>query len=72
MSLKRDFILVFNPYVKPGECRPYRYKVISANRLESYMSEKWAAYLRDKLADQMTDKEVYKLRHCGTIYAYRR
>jgi len=72
MNIKREFIIVFHPYVKPGGVRPYRYKVISVNKLPDYIGDKWADYLLVKLLQMVDGKQIFKIRHKGTVYAYRR
>jgi len=75
MNLKKELICVFHPYVKPGDKRPYRYKVISALRLIDYIGEGWAEYVTKKLLEMIEKGEqklTIKLRHKGTLYAYRK
>lgn len=72
MNLKKEFIIVFHPYVNEWNFRPFRYKVISINRLPDYIGAKWTAYLTAKLLEMQGDKDKFKIRRKGVIYAYKK
>lgn len=72
MNLKREFVVVFHPYVKPGKKRPFRYRAISINKLPDYIGQKRTDYIVAKMWEHGLDKEVFSVQGKGRVYMYRK
>jgi hypothetical protein len=72
MNLKREFITVFHPYVKPGKKRPFRYKVVSINRLHEYIPQHRIDYYVAKMYFNGWERHKFNVQGKGTVYFYRK
>lgn len=72
MNLKKELIVVFNPYVKPGNIRSFRYRVISVNSLTDYIPADRAKKEIDKFFESGADKTNFYVALCGKVYFYRK
>lgn len=72
MNLKREIIVVFHPYVKPGNVRPFRYRVISINSLGTYIGENNAKKQVEKFMKSGLDKTGFYVSLKGKVYLYRK
>ncbi len=72
MNLKRELLIIFHPYVKPGAIRAFRYRAISVNQLPSYIPKERADKEIEKFFNLGLDKTNFYVALCGTVYMYRK
>lgn len=72
MNIKKELIVVFNPYVKKGKKRPFRYRVISANRLPDYIGKERTDLEVEKFFKSKLQKHNFYVKLCGKVYLYRK
>lgn len=72
MNLKKELIVVFHPYIKPGAERLYRYRVISANRLHLHIGIDRTISEINKFFNSGKEKDNFYVKQCGKVYLYRK
>jgi hypothetical protein len=72
MNLKKELIVVFHPYVKKGDVRPFRYKVISINRLVDYIPIDRMQKEVERFFNSGLEKDNFYVKQCGKVYLYRK
>ena len=72
MNLKKEILVVFNPYVKPGTIRPFRYRCISVNRLHEYIGLDRTEKEIKKFLKSGKEKHNFYAAKCGKVYLYRK
>lgn len=72
MNLKREFITVFHPYIKPGKERKFRYRCVSINRLHEYIPQERINYYVAKMFKNGWEKHSFSVQGIGTVYFYRK
>lgn len=72
INLKKEFICVFNPYVKPGKKRKFRYRVVSINRLNLYIPDNRVMFYVKKMFVNGWQKQTFSVQGKGKLYMYRK
>lgn len=72
INLKKEILVVFNPYVKPGTIRPFRYRCISVNKLPDYIPAERAEFELNKFMKSGLQKDDFYVKLCGKVYLYRK
>lgn len=72
INYKKEILVVFNPYVKPGKQRPFRYRVISINKLPDYIGIDRCKKEVDKFMDSGKEKDNFYVALKGKVYFYRK
>ena len=72
MNLKKEVLIVFNPYIPKGKPRPFRYRCISVNKLSEYIPAERAEKELQKFMESGLEKDNFYAAKCGKVYLYRK
>lgn len=72
MNLKKEILCVFHPHIPKGKQRPFRYRVISINKLPDYIGIDRCKKEVDKFMDSGKEKDNFYVALKGKVYFYRK